>query len=633
MRIRMGLAWCAAALCCVFGGGTAAADDVKLADGATFRAGAINGVLLEKDGKRLAIYGWPETGEGQIETVLLAHSRRDVVAAAKPAVAAGASVIAPDAAKYWLEQPHEFWNGFVKSRFHDYAQRSTKVLAEPLAVKQYVKNGDEIAWQGLTLKVLDTPGFTRDSVTYLAEIGGRKLAFTGDLIYGDGKILDLYSFQDAIPEAQIQGYHGYGSRLAGLVTSLKLLREQKPDVLVPARGPLIRDPAAAIDRLIGRVHAVYHNYLSTNALHWYFKEERMRLCGQRVLGSGEGVELMPYSHHEPVPNWVFEHSTSRLLIAENGHGFLLDCGYQRVIDAVKDLMAKGLVKQVDGIFVTHFHDDHTDMVQAAAEEFKCPVYASEEFADLLERPEAYHLPAVTPNAIKDVKAMKSGTKMPWHEFTLTFHYFPGQAWHHGGLLVKKRAEKPIFFIGDSFAPSGMDDYCVLNRNLLHDDEGYLLCLKKLREVGEDFWLVNEHINFVFSYSDAEMKYLETRYRQRIDMQRDLYPFDDPNYGVDEQWAFFYPHGATFAANSEAEVELRFVNHSSQPRTFSVKPHGHSGLQVLGSPAPIELAARKTGVVKVRVKTPAQSGNFLLTADIRSEGIELLEWSEALITVK
>ena len=34
---------------------------------------------------------------------------------------------------------------------------------------------------------------------------------------------------------------------------------------------LINDPAQAIDKLIGRVQALYRNYLSTNALHWYFQ--------------------------------------------------------------------------------------------------------------------------------------------------------------------------------------------------------------------------------------------------------------------------------------------------------------------------------------------------------------------------
>ena len=41
---------------------------------------------------------------------------------------------------------------------------------------------------------------------------------------------------------------------------------------------------------------------------------------------------------------------------------------------------------MDGIFVTHCHDDHTDFVQKASEEFACPVYALEDYRDVLEQP-------------------------------------------------------------------------------------------------------------------------------------------------------------------------------------------------------------------------------------------------------
>ncbi|MGB0641578.1 MAG: hypothetical protein ACPGTU_19755, partial [Myxococcota bacterium] len=50
-----------------------------------------------------------------------------------------------------------------------------------------------------------------------------------------------------------------------------------------------------------------------------------------------------------LPDWVWENGTSRMLIADNGHGFLLDCGNQRYIDAIKKLMEANLVKKVDGI--------------------------------------------------------------------------------------------------------------------------------------------------------------------------------------------------------------------------------------------------------------------------------------------
>ena len=57
----------------------------------------------------------------------------------------------------------------------------------------------------------------------------------------------------------------------------------------------------------------------------------MRLCGERVLGKGSDIQLMPYAQHEKTPEWIFEESTSRLLISDSGRGFLLDCGNQRAL--------------------------------------------------------------------------------------------------------------------------------------------------------------------------------------------------------------------------------------------------------------------------------------------------------------
>ncbi len=606
----------------------------KITPHVTLTRGAINSVLIERQGHRLAVYGSPVGESTPVKKVLLTHHRRDVVAAARPAIDAGAEAVAPAAERSLIESPSEFWNQFTKARFHDYAQQSTKILSEPLSVTRWVKEGDQLQWHGLKLQVLDTPGYTRGAVSYVAEIDGKKIAFTGDLIYGDGKIFDLYSFQDAIPEANIRGYHGYGGRLAALIPSLRKVAAQKPDLLVPARGPVIRDPQAAIDKLVKRVQDLYRNYQSTNALNWYFKEERLQKCADRVLDKGDAqLQLMSYSRHEKAPDWVFENATSRMLISDDGHGFLLDCGYQRVIDAVKKLMNTGLVKQVDGIFVTHYHDDHTDMVQAAAEEFKCPIYSTREYKDVLERPHAYHLPAMTSNAMKDVKGLKSGHKLSWQEFELTFHFFPGQTYYHGAMLAEKKGEKPIMFVGDAFSPSGMDDYCVLNRNLAHDDDGFLLCFKKLRAMKKDYWLVNEHIPFVFEFNDKELDGLEARFRERLRILGELFPWDDVNYGIDEQWAFFYPYGVEAGAKKQIDLEVRITNHSPVERTFQVTPHGRGGMKIVKAESTITLKPRQSGKVRLTAVTPEQAGNYLVTADVISDGMEFNDWAEALITVK
>ena len=551
----------------------------------------VNRVIVTKPNHKDAVHLYSALPKCQL---LVTHHRRDSLTSSS-----GTTVIgAPALAQNYLDKSYPYWTSMASKRFHYYAQQSTKVLVEPVKVERWVKDGDVVSAAGVKFQVMATPGFTRGAVSYLAKIDGKRCAFTGELIYGDGKIFDLYSFQDAIPEAKVGGYHGYGARLADLVTSLRKVKAWKPDVIYPARGPVIHNPAQAIDKLIGRVQALYRNYLSTNALHWYFKEERMRICGERVLSKGAKIDLMPYCLHLDTPDWIIQFSTSRIIVADNGHGFLLDCGGKNQFETAKDLVARGVVKQIDGIFLTHTHDDHSQMVKAAAEHFKCPVYTTTEYEDVVENPGRYLMPGLTEHAVADVKGMTDGETMKWHEYEFTFRYFPGQMIYHGALLVKRPKEKPVFFIGDSFAPSGIDDYCLLNRNLVHKDAGYFRCFDIIRKLPKDTWLINQHVPHVFRFSDKELTFLETQYDKRRKILQELFPWDDPNYGVDERWATFYPYGNVMKPGEEREVEVRLVNHSPVKRTFTITPRHHRGAKVLSKPDKVTLAARGEGAVMV-----------------------------------
>ena len=611
----------------MFSGGACAK---QLTDSCAVSTGSINSVSIKRGGQTLAVYGLEQ---GTADRLLLTHHRRDVLANARPLIDAGTKAVAPAAERVLIESPESFWNEFVTKRFHDYDQQSRKILATGLKIDRWVKDGDTIEWNGVTFDVIETPGFTRGAVSYLATIDGKRIAFTGDCIYDDGQILDLYSLQDAIPEANIRGYHGHAGRMAQLIASLRKIAKHKPDFLVPARGKIMRKPQQAIAKLITRLQAIYANYLSTNALNWYFKEDRMKLCGKRVLGPDAKVELMPYSLHQDTPDWIWVQGTSRLLLSDDGHGLLLDCGSSRVIEGIGKLIKQGLVKQIDGIFVTHYHDDHTNFVAAAAKKYKCPVYSTTEYKDILERPGAYHMPAMTHTPIPNVKAFKDGHQMKWQEFELTFRFYPGQTFYHGALLVKRNFETPVFFVGDAFSPSGLDDYCLQNRNLLHKDTGYRLCLKMVRDLGPKYWLINEHIPHVFRFSSQELDYLETRYKSRIADIAKMIPWDDPNYAVDEQWAVCYPYGLESQTSTKFQVEVRLENHSDKPRTYQVKPRNRQGLKLSDHVQKITLKPRARGKVVIEGQTTAAKGVFVITADIDSAGMQFDDWVESIVIVK
>ena len=199
--------------------------------------------------------------------VLFTHFRRDVVWAGRDLVENGSLAVAPASSRNLISlRVIPFGRNLSLHRFHDYANQTTKIGISPLHVHRFVKGGESCKWQDIDIKVLNTPGYTRGSVSYIADIDDKRFAFTGDLIFGDGKIFDLYSFQDSLNG--IDGYHGYAARLGQLIISLQHIAEQKPDFFIPVEGPSSTILNDAIQKLIERIQFLYQNYLSITAQRW-----------------------------------------------------------------------------------------------------------------------------------------------------------------------------------------------------------------------------------------------------------------------------------------------------------------------------------------------------------------------------
>jgi glyoxylase-like metal-dependent hydrolase (beta-lactamase superfamily II) len=524
----------------------------------------------------------------------------------------GATAVVPEKEAPLFVQAQDFWGRFDKARFHNYSQSSTKVLAESMPA-QTVRPGETLTWEGIPIRVLATPGYTAGAVTYLLQLEGKTIAFTGDLIYGDGRILDLYSFQDAIPEAKIGGYHGYAARLSDLMASLRQLLAEKPDLLIPARGPVIERPSEAIASLIQRVESLYANYLSIDALRWYFGDEHILTKARRVLGSAASIDWMPMAETSPLPSYVTAIGNTRLIRSADGAGFLVDCGSKQILDRLQELRRTGALASLDHVFVTHYHDDHTDQVPAAVDAFGATVLACRELWDILEDPGDYSLPCLTRHPILVSGRLTSGAR--W--------------------LVHKDGSESIFFIGDSFTPSGVDDYCLQNRNLLHPDSGFFKCLAMLKTLPEGCWLVNEHVEPMFRFTPQQLERMLNTLRERVDMLRSLFPWDDPNYGLDECWARLHPYGIQAEKGKPFACQGVIFNHSPSERCFEIRPHLPKGWTLKGpSPNRVWIPPRQEGAVELTVvpAADAQPGLYVITADVKTHQGEFREWIEAMVRI-
>jgi glyoxylase-like metal-dependent hydrolase (beta-lactamase superfamily II) len=587
-------------------------------------AGPINSVLIGKGKQKLAVYSDPK---GQAESVLLTHFRRDVCCAA----IGTRSVIAPAAERDLIAEPAAFWQAFEKDRYHDYAMRNSKVLAAPLPVTKVVRGGDKIDCDGIVIEVLETPGYTPGAVSYIFEAGGRRIACVGDLITGDGQLIDLWSLQDAVPEVKLRGYHGYAARAGELIRSLRLVGERRPDVLIPARGAAIERPQEAIGRLIDRLKAALREHFTTDALRWYFGDDRLRLRAGKLL-EGEVPEWMPMAETQKLPDWALPIRNSRLMISATGAAFLVDCGYDQVIDELKRLQADGKFEKVEGIFITHYHDDHTDRAQKCAEHYQCPVYFSRELQEILEKPQAFRMPCLSPFPITSGKPQAEGARMRWHEFEFTFFYFPGQTLLHDALLVKRDGGGMILFVGDSFTPSGIDDYCLWNRDWLADGHGYFKCLEMIRKLPAECWLVNQHVEPMFRFSGDQLTYMEQSLRRRMTAMEPLFPWPDINFGLDEQWARLSPYEVRGEPGQVLELEAVVFNHARSAQDLLLRLHLPDGWKADRATYRLKLEAKTEGAVSMRITPAGAPARYIVTADVEFAGQRLGQWVEAVVTI-
>jgi len=218
---------------------------------------------------------------------------------------------------------------------------------------------------------------------------------------------------------------------------------------------------------------------------------------------------------------------------------------------------------------------------------------------------------------------------------LTFYDYPGQTLYHDALLVEHDNGEKLFFLGDSFTPSGIDDYCLLNRNLMHEGDGYLYCLDVLERLPSDCLLVNEHVGPAFCFDRQQLAHMRDVLAKRKELLAELFPWDEPNYGVDERWARLYPYGQKARAGQTVAIEARILNHSENAHEYTVTPHAPAGFRVQPDWARLTVEPREEVTTTFKVTAPASidMSVAVITADIAFDQWDLRHWCEALIEVK
>jgi len=572
--------------------------------------GDTNGVVVSRDNKKLNIYGSLHEVNYDCEKLLLTHYRRDLLWAAGTVIKKSKEILLPVREVDSFVKVDSCWSNFGT-----------------------LQGGDSFKWQDLEFKVIDTPGFTRGAISYLCNIDGKKIAFTGDLIYGDGQLIDIYSLQDEIKELNIGGYHAFAGRMAVLIKSLRLIKNENPDIIIGSHGDIIYNPAEAIDKLINRLQRLYSNFLSTTAYRWYTGNEKQYLLAERMQLDSTLVDWMPLAQTMDESNipWLIHEDNSVLITSHDGVSFLIDCASKNTFQKLLDIWGNNSLGGIEGIFVTHYHNDHTMLIPELVEKYNCPVYVTKELEDILVNPSNYSLMGLIGETINNIEVVPEEYKMKWHEFEFTFYNFPGQTIYHDAMLVENNGDK-IFLIGDSFTPTGMDDYCLQNRNIIQDGKGYFYCIDVLRNMPDDVWLLNQHVHKLFQFSPTLLDFMEQKLKERETILAELSPWENINYLIDEQWARFYPYNIHVKQGEEQNFSLIIENYRNKACTYRIQPNVRSAsLAVSPSYQEITIPAKTEGIVTFLLSAK-KTGKQIITTDIMFNGKTLHDWCKGIVYV-
>lgn len=549
-----------------------------------------------------------ELGVRSVDRVLVTHHHRDQIQGlARPDVPTGFRVFAPAREAYLMEAVEEFWDEVRIDLNYDLRSRFNSA-SRNIRVDEQVLPGDAIQWLDLEFKVLETPGQTEHSVSYVAKIDGRKVAFTGDLIAGEGKVHNWFDLH--------WDYYGFTQGINASEQSFEVIEAESPELLLPSHGEPIASVATAL-AANRTIHQKLRSLLPPNQLRRSIGEMR-RISPHLVhLGGAQGQSLGEL--------------TSYAILSDSGKAFLYDYGYVD-LRQIERLKREFSVNSIDVVSFSHYHDDHLIRTYELRREDRPRFWVLSHLVDILEHPERYRLPCLVPFPIKVDRILQPGEKVQWEEYELEFFHMPGQTEFHQGMFAVIDGKR-VLFTGDNtwkkMDPTRPQNGPLVPQNQYFLDGGFITCARRILDYRPDLICPAHTEEFLPEPGDLE-QFLDWALELR-EVMTQFIDQPDPNFGMDDRWCHFYPYRSRPPHDGRFQVELRMRNHLFRPARIEVRLQLPPGVTADHPVRNIEAAAKTEVAIPFQLHWTADTRQRgVLTADIRINGRHLGEVAEALI---
>ncbi len=559
-------------------------------------------------------------GAPAIGDVLVTHHHRDQVQGLTRAVGAGINIWVPPVERDLIADVEPHWQ--ERAIDNNYNVREDRFsLLESVPVTGSVTEYRPMRFGSLEVLPLPTPGHTIGSVSYLATIDGRRVAFTGDLIYGPGKIWSLAATMWSYGEM-----HGVGAT----ILSLLALKEQAPDLLLPSHGEPITDPPAAIDQTVAELRRMLEFRAADAPFESWLQEPY--------------VPIRPHLLHNRS-----SHSYSYVLISQSGKALLFDYGYDFMpglpagtdrasrrpwLYTLDQLKRDHSVTAIDTVIPTHYHDDHVAGFNLLREVEGTQVWAPDNFDDVLERPNRYDLPCLWYDPIPVDRRLPVGGSVRWEEYELEIHDLPGHTAFAAAFSFKVDGTKVVVTGDQQDKAWGRHPR---NERLNHIYQA---------RVGPDDFVSSAALyarlqpqlmmsgHWAPRWIEADyLEMLATRGQIFADLHRSLLPLEEVNLGLEGFAARIEPYRSEVCGGSTLDFDVWLRNplaSATEARVDLVVP---AGWQARPPAQSLALDGHGTGTLRFAVevgKEPQRRAR--IAADVSIGELRLGQQAEALVTV-
>jgi glyoxylase-like metal-dependent hydrolase (beta-lactamase superfamily II) len=561
-------------------------------------------------------------GADRVTDVLVTHHHRDQVQGLHKAVAHGARIWVPPVERDLFDKVDAHWQQRPVYNYYDLRQDRFSLL-EPVPVTGTVPEYRTRRFGGFDITTVPTPGHTQGSVSYLVDVDGRRLAFTGDLIHSAGKVWSLAATQWSY--TALEG-------VKATVFSLYELGARAPDLVLPSHGDPIDEPQAAFDLLERRLLA-------------YNDSRHDRPWDARGQWEHPFEELSPHLLRNTT-----SFATSYVLLSDTGGALLIDFGLDMIVNlptgddrssrrpwlpSLRPLRRDFGVDRVEVAIPTHYHDDHVAGFNLLREVEGTQVWSAGTVADVLATPSRYDLPCLWYDPVPVDRVLETGRPVRWHEYELTLYPLPGHTLYAVAIAFDVDGQR-VVATGDqqttTWQPGERAEILNLqykNRFRIDDFTKSAALYRKLAPelMISGHWAPRR-------VDDAYLDLLEEKGAELARIHRELLPLSDVDFDAEGVGAWLRPYQVTTGPGVPFAVEVEARNPFADADEVTIALVVPAGWRADPAAATAEVPGRATTTFEFAV-TPTEEPcrRARIGADLTVGATRFGQHAEGLVDVR